>query len=246
MGRKYKNSPIIEAVCEFRFQPGAAWEKSFPDRIHEELHETFPIKRPITAFQSSLTIDSRGSQQHLQQTNTLQALREDETASVMIDVDRIAVIHAKPYPAWEVFQPLIKQGLAAYRNVATPKGLHRVGLRYINQIEMPGEQVDLSEYLNFFPVLNWRLTTAYGPFAMMMQIPFDDDRDILNLRLSSGAVNSPDAMAVILDFDYFSGQSGAMNFEQVFDWLEEAHSRVESAFEGCIKDSLREIFEEVT
>ncbi len=245
MSKKYRKSPIIEAVCEFRFQPGMAWEKSFPEQIHEILQGTFPKKRPVTSFQSSFTVAPQGSQQFLQQSDVLQVLREDEKALLLIDVDRIAVSHLAPYPTWEDFLPLIKQGFDAYKRVAQPSGLHRTGLRYINQIEIPGNQISLSEYLNVFPALNWQLTQGHGPFGLMFQIPFINGRDILNLQLTSGIANSPNSLAVILDLDYFFGLSGAVSFEQVFDWLEEAHTNVEKAFEGVIRDSLRDIFEEI-
>lgn len=246
MARKYKNPPIIEAVCEFRFQPGMAWDHTFAKRIHDRLRGTFPKKREMTSFQASLTIVPQGSQQQLHQNKALQLLRDDEKASVIIDVDRLAVSHLKPYPTWEDFLPLIEQSFDAYKNVVEPKGLHRVGVRYINQIEMPGTQINLSDYLNLFPTLNWGLTQAYGAFVVGVQIPFAEQRDLLNLQLSSVAAASPDSIAVVFDLDYFLGQPDAASLETVFDWLDEAHQRVEDAFEACIRDPLRVIFEEET
>jgi uncharacterized protein (TIGR04255 family) len=244
MEKRYKNPPIIEAVCEFRFRPGKAWNSSFPAQIHDLLRQTFPQKREMKAFQASLTIAPQGSQQQLHQNDVLQILREDEKALVIIDIDRLAVSHLSPYPTWEEFLPLIKQGFSAYKSVAAPNGLHRIGLRYINHIEMPGTQINLYDYMNVFPTLNWQLTEGYGAFILGLQIPFAEQRDLLNLQLSSATANSADSIAVVLDLDYFLGQPEATSFETVFDWLEEAHQRVEDAFESCIRDPLRTIFEE--
>jgi uncharacterized protein (TIGR04255 family) len=49
----------------------------------------------------------------------------------------------------------------------------------------------------------------------------------------------------MLDIDYFLVQPGAVKVVDALAWVEEAHSRVEEVFEGCITDELREMFEEV-
>ena len=246
MSRKYKNPPLIEAICEFRFQPGMSWDKSFPARVQEHLQATFPKHREETVLQSTFTNVPHEKQLDYQlKSNVItRLLRADETASVLIDADRIAISHLKPYSGWEAFLPLIQDVLRVYQEVASPKGLHRVGLRYINLIEVPSKQLALAECLKFLPQLEWPTPLTVESFLVGLQVFFADKRDILTMQLSSGASEQPDGSAFVLDLDYGLGQSGSVPLNAVGEWLDEAHLRVEDAFENCIRDTLRTLFDE--
>jgi uncharacterized protein (TIGR04255 family) len=245
MGKQYKNPPIVEAVCEFRFQPGLAWNVDFPDKVFERVKHIFPNRRTMQSFEATVALAPEGNQQQLRTSPRLQLLREDEKALIQIEANLLSVNHLKPYPTWQEFLPLIRQAFDAYLAVAEPKGIHRIGLRYINQIEIAGQQLTLEEVFNFFPTLNWQAPgQGFVAFSTEVHIPFDNAQDILKLRMGSGASNNPDTLAVILDIDYFTGKSGEVGFDQAFDWLEQAHLRVEDAFEGCVTDSLRKAFGE--
>ena len=54
---------------------------------------------------------------------------------------------------WEEFAPRIAAALEAYRKVVEPNGINRVGVRYINQIAMPGLTSGLRSISN---ALIWR------------------------------------------------------------------------------------------
>jgi uncharacterized protein (TIGR04255 family) len=49
----------------------------------------------------------------------------------------------------------------------------------------------------------------------------------------------------MLDLDYFLAEPGEVPLAAVSEWLEIAHDHVERAFEACITDRLRRMFEEV-
>jgi len=66
------------------------------------------------------------------------------------------------------------------------------------------------------------------------------------LQLASAIVETPDTVAVMLDLNYFLAQAGGVSQDDVFEWVEVAHSHVEEVFEACITDRLRQMFEEVT
>ncbi|MGE0133147.1 MAG: TIGR04255 family protein [Blastocatellales bacterium] len=245
MSKKYKNPPIIEALCEFRFQPGLAWDMAFPERIYESVKDSFPKRKLAQSYEASVAFAPEGNRQHLKSMPRWQFLRADEKALIQVEANLLSVNHLKPYPSWPEFLPIIRQAYDAYRAIAEPKGLHRIGLRYINQIEIAGNQIVLEEYFNFFPTLNWQAPgQGFVAFSTGVHIPFDDARDILKLQMASGASNNPDALDVLLDIDYFTGKSGEVGFDQAFDWIEQAHLRVGEAFEGCITDSLRKLFGE--
>ena len=45
MGRRYKNPPIVEALCEFEFISSQPWDLTIPGLIYEKVKDEFPDKR---------------------------------------------------------------------------------------------------------------------------------------------------------------------------------------------------------
>lgn len=241
MRRQYANPPLIEAVCEFRFEPGDSWDLAIPGLLYKALSSQFPKRRQVRLLESTIAAKPEGIWQTVSQEERLQCLREDETALVQVGPHLLSVNHLKPYPQWKGFVPLIREALHAYRGVANPKGLQRIGLRYINRIEIPEPNVPLERYFDFYPFVGSRLPQGFFQCVVRIHVPFYGGRDVLRLALS----DEPGKPTFILDLDYFLGQPGKVAFEDVFQWLDAAHDRVEEAFEGCVKDSLRERFGEV-
>jgi len=245
MGKKYRNPPIIEALCEFRFEPGPPWDLAIPGLVYEKVRDDFPKRRQARAFETSISAGPKGVEQEVRTLYRMQFLREDEKALIQVGPNLLAVNHLKPYPTWQEFLPLIQKGFDAYRDAAAPKGIRRIGLRYINRIEIPGQRIELEDYFEFRPFVGPRLPQEFGPFIVGIQVPYEDSRDTLRLQLANASVETPNTVAVILDLDYFLTRPGKVSLDNVFEWVDVAHSRVEEAFEACITDRLRQMFEEV-
>ncbi len=246
MARRYKNSPIVEALCEFQFEPGLPWDLTIPGLVYEEISDEFPKKRQAKQLQVELsaTVDE-GITQKVAASDRMQFLREDEKALVQVGPNLLVINHLKPYPTWDKFLPLIKKGFEVYRRVVGPEGMRRIGLRYINRIEIAGQRVELEDYFDFRPFVGDKLPQDFGQFIVGIQVPYEDLRDVLRIQLASARVDIPDTVAIMLDLDYFMAQPGQVALDKVIDWVKVAHDRVEVAFEGCITDQLRQIFEEV-
>lgn len=249
MSKKYKNPPIIEALCEFRFQPSQTWDLAVPGLLYEKLRTKFPTRRQGKAIEATIATSAEAIQHQVTQVDRIQFLREDGNALVQVSPNILAVNHLKPYPSWEVFKPMIMEALETYQNIANPKGLQRIGLRYINRIEIPlGEQeteVELSDFFEFYPYIGKRLPQVIFNFRMATKTRFHDSRDILLLQLSSVLTENSDSVVFLLDLDHSLAKPNEVRLQGVSEWLEEAHERVEEDFEGSIKDRLRVLFGEV-
>lgn len=157
MGRRYRNPPVIEALCEFRFEPGQPWDLAVPGLVYEKIRDDFPKRRQARVLEARITARPSEVGQEILTTDRMQFLRKDEKALIQVGRDLLAVNHLRPYPSWQAFLPLIRQGLSAYREAAHPSGLSRVGLRYINRIEIPGPSIKLEDYFDFG--LSWDQTS---------------------------------------------------------------------------------------
>ena len=245
MGRRYNNPPIIEALCELRFEPSLPWDLAIPGLVYERVRDDFRKRRQVRALETSVSASTEGVEQQVRTTDRMQFLREDERALIQVGPDLLAVNHLKPYPTWQEFLPLIQRGFDAYCDAAAPKGVHRIGLRYINRIDIPGQSIELEDYFEFRPFVGSELAQDFGPFIVGIQVPYEDSRDTLRLQLANARVETPDTVGITLDLDYFLSRPGEVSLDDVFEWVDMAHCRVEEVFEACITDHLRQMFEEV-
>lgn len=245
MGRRYENPPIIEVLCEYRFEPSGPWDLTVPGLVYEKVQGAFPGKRLVKAVEASISTGPEAIRQEVLTTDRMQFLTQDEKALIQVGRDLLAINHLKPYPTWQHFLPLIRQGFDAYREVTNPKGIRRIGLRYINRVEIMAQPIELEEHFQFRPFVGSELPRDFGPFVVGIEIPYENSRDTLRLQLGSTPVATPNTLAAILDLDYSLARPGQVSLETVFEWVELAHRRVEEVFEACITERLRKTFEEV-
>ena len=239
MTTKYRNSPIVEVVCEFHFQPNSNWDQTIPGLIYDRIGSTFPKRKQVKAINAEIRGDAADLQQQVTTIDRLQLFREDEKALVQISPHFLAVNHLKPYPTWEEFLPIVEMAFSTYRAVADPKGLHRIGLQYINHIEFAETVIELEYFFNFYPFIGPELPQDHGPFIAGVNYLLEGGRDILLLQMNSGAAIEASKPGILLTLNYFLAKLGQVPLDDAMGWLEQAHSHIGATFEGCLKESLR-------
>jgi uncharacterized protein (TIGR04255 family) len=80
---------------------------------------------------------------------------------------------------------------------------------------------------------------------MGVEFSYADGRDRCRVQLAPTPSSEEGKTVFILELEYFLAHAGRVAATDALAWVEEAHSRVEEVFEGCITDNLRRLFEEV-
>lgn len=244
MGKIYKRPPIVEAVCEFQFEEGSPWDLSIQGRMYEKMRNTFPILRQTERVTVNLLGTPEAFGPQFGTVSLMQFLRKDEQALVQVGTHLLSISVLKSYPSWPRFLALIKRGYNTYRDIAAPKGIRRIGLRYINHIEIPVHDIKLEDYLEFRPYIGKGLQQDFGTFALGVQFPYEGSRDLLNLQLASLPQQPSSGAIIALSLDYFLLKPGEIALEEAFQWVDVAHHHIEDAFEASITKKLREQFKE--
>lgn len=245
MGKKYKSSPIIEAVCEFRLSQDSKWDLTVPGLIYEKVRKDFPEKKQKSLMPGiEISTSEKGIDKKIMQFERIQFLSEDEKRLIQID-DRLLTINClKPYPSWNEFKPMIEKIYNSMLEVVDAKGFERLGLRYINRIETPRQPINLDDHFEFRPFLGQNLPQDLADFFLNCIFPFSEGKDLCKVGLKSALPEEENKYSFILDIDYFLAQPNEVTIEDAMLWVEKAHDEVEKIFEGCISDKLREQFEE--
>ncbi len=245
-GRIYRKSPISEVVCEIRFEPKEAWDPTIPGLIFKQLESDFPIRHKSQTLEAGVLAGPNGIQQQFMMVERAQFYSSDEKSFVQIGPHYLSVNRLQPYSSWDDYYPAILKGLHAYQeSVGSESSLLRVGLRYVNQIKLPGSLVKLEDFFHIYPEKGRDLPEVHTNLHLGLDFMYHDNRDILRLQLQSGPLISDGGVHLLLDLDYFLGRSNDVAYGDLPSWLAEAHLRIEECFEGSIKDSLRDLFEEV-
>lgn len=247
MSKQYNKSPIVEALCEFQFIPTQPWDLTIPGMIYDKINKDFPHKQQQVGIGIQFKPTEKGGVEHKVESAParLQFFNQDKTMLVQVGPDLFTVNQLKPYKAWSVFKPLILAQFKIYNSIAKPKGLKRIGLRYINRINIKAASVNLEDFINFYPQLPKDIPQVHSSFLTRIEIPYKNNRDHILVTVGSTIPEDTGISSIILDLDYALSQAEGVPLDETERWLEEAHSIIESVFESCITDVSRQIFEEV-
>lgn len=225
MSKHYKNPPIIEAVCEFKFQPPANWNPAVPDLFYEKVQTQFPRRETMHGLSAEEPAPSAKTKFR----------RADGSALLQVSPKLLAINQLRPYPTWPQFKQTILEAYAIYRELANPAGITRLGLRYINQIEISGTKLEIGRYLRGCP-------EGYHKLFLSTEFPFETEQENLAMILAHVPHDEGDFSRFYLDLDYGAFPKAA---EEIDAALERAHDRVEQIFEASLTDETRHLFGEL-
>jgi uncharacterized protein (TIGR04255 family) len=232
MGDTLKNAPVVEAVCEFRFDPAAAWDWAIPGQMFEKIRTEFPEKAEVRSLgvQIQFTRETLPSAAVNTGPERILFKRRDGSAIVQLGKSLLAISQLRPYPKWEVFRDLILRTYSTHAEIAGQAKVQRIGLRYINRIPCPPGEVQFSDYITLDPPLTGPLDRPLGNFYQRYEISQETPPGML-IHQTGLLRESGQDVILLLDLDFVSLENGALPEEhRVTDWLDAAHERIHEAF----------------
>lgn len=249
--RRYKNPPIEEALCEFRFEPSQDWDLTIPGKVHSELGEEYTSKLQKERVAGEKVILGERAFSHLYHGGgfgKVQLFSSDGRRVIGIGHDILSVHMLCPYQdptrsdggGWGEFQSRITAALSAYWKVADPAGVCRVDIRYINNIETPEGETDVKDYLKC--VLPDVEGLPNHPNNFVSQVDYDYG-DGIRLVFSQGLMRVEPSVAVLLDLDFIWETSESVGQDEALEKANHLRNLEREAFESIITNKSREIFD---
>lgn len=238
---KYSNPPIQEVVCELVFGENTEWDPTIYGRLFERLQERFPKRKRKIEQTISVQKGEKGFSHKIHTPENAIFETEDGKKAVEIGDKRISFHQLSPYPTWEELKPLITEIYSKLYDLTQIEDFKQQRLTYDNIIEIPEVHFNIEDYFDFYPFLGERLPQEQERFFVGCIFPEKNNYS----RIELIPVNSEkeDISAFRLTLSYYNNiYHHDCSSQEVSDWLEEAHNKIQELFEGSIKDSLREIF----
>jgi uncharacterized protein (TIGR04255 family) len=243
----YQNSPIIETVCEFRFPAATKWDENIAELFYDKVKEQFPIREERNEISIKTTINVKSSESQLPANREITKIHifrsEDKRLLIQMAMRRLSIHFIKPYSSWKEFIPAIEQAYKSLASLVNITGFERIGLLYLDRIEFesPGS-VQLADYFTLYPIVSKSLPQKMVNFAVGCDFSYDE-RDICRVNLQAIPPEKKGNYAAMLTTDYFLWKKEALSVDEVFTWIEHAHSVSNEIFDHCITEKLAKIFE---
>lgn len=243
--RRYGNPPVVEALAELYFE-GSNWDLTVPGSFYEQVKAQFPKKGQADLLEIQLQIGQGGAQTRMASPESRVVFRnDDESRLVQVGRDVLVVNQLHPYPHFEAWSRVLLDMLAVYRQVAQPTATAKLGMRYINRIEIEVAHALIEEYFNVYPAIPKEIGEWHGDFLVRLQLPTRVTGHELLLTFGKTTPELPGNQAFLLDLYDVIPLGGLASFDMIEEHLRDAHENIEWVFEHTITDATRAVFGEV-
>jgi uncharacterized protein (TIGR04255 family) len=236
----YKRPPITEAVIELRFA------RPFPEDV--VAHATRILKGEYFYEDpdkgANIKIDAATGKSEYEPAWSGERLSSADRADIAIfRTTAFVASRLAPYLGWEQFRERSERAWAAWRKAAGSIELARIGVRYINRIDIPNEgPIKLDDFLKFHP------TIPDGPpiEAYTMQVIRPIGADECRVTINSASVVSPlvGFSSFLLDLDVFKEIDLPKRDDTLWELLEKFRHHKNHVFESCLTQRTRDIFDQ--
>ncbi|MGH8605379.1 MAG: TIGR04255 family protein, partial [Gammaproteobacteria bacterium] len=161
--RRYRNPPVVEALCEIYLKE-SAWDDTVPGQFYDRMKHGFPVKRQreIQEANISFSIAGEAAAGIRRLPPWIQFVTESGDRMIQLARDLLVVNQLRPYPHFDDWEPAIYSALEVYRELAMPKAVARLGVRYINRVVIPEPRIRMEEYFTLYPQLPQAMGDAHG------------------------------------------------------------------------------------
>jgi uncharacterized protein (TIGR04255 family) len=240
----YLHPPVTEAVIQVRVKHEMTIEDM--EKVTSKLRKTYPHKIVLNDY------DIRISKQPIvgesvavnQQPKRLQISSDDQIDRAIIGNNALTVARLAPYPGWDIFYEKFIHAWKSWKKVANTKSISRIGVRYINRIDIPlmGEdKIELEDYLTFYPKVPELDDSPIVEYLIQVTKPINNlwTATIISTLLQSPLINH---ISLLLDIDVFRTEQIPLKDEDLWAVITEARNIKNTVFQRCLTQKTRDLF----
>lgn len=249
----YRRAPITEAALDFRVAQSQGFHVSRIEHLSNLLRERYPRQTPVVASALSITLGTQMPNPQVVSTPQGYQMRTEDDHRILGALEAgFTFSQLRPYDTWETFRDEAHDLWNMYKESCGTATVSRVGLRYINRIDIPNMPVDPAEFLNVYPGVSRSLAPepAFGKgdgFFLQLQRAQPDITSSMIINVGRVDSQKEHVFSVILDIDLFREESDspwdAKKDTDVWDLLEKMRVRKNEVFEASITEATRKLIE---
>jgi uncharacterized protein (TIGR04255 family) len=200
-------APITEAVLEIKTRAEAQWEESKIRKAFERRLSDYPHVFERRQVQQQVQIQPNKAEHVFTDLGWtgLEFRTSNEKQLARFDRNAFSFVRLRPYQRWEKFECEALRLWGIHLSIAQPVEAHRTGLRFINQIRLPGGRINIDDYLLGGPHQLEELPLASNGFFHhdVISVPGSEFRGNI-IRTIQPPDTQETGPTLILDIDIFT------------------------------------------
>lgn len=241
-GRHYAHAPITEAVVEVRCE--LASDVSLDDLKRVADPAQFFLVGPSVNISGQVNVSEVGITSATSGEQIGHVFRRnDGRRMIQARLNSFAFSVFAPYDRWETFSEEVWSNWLKYQSVARPIRATRLGVRYINRIDIPQNVIEIKDYFRTAVDVSPYLPQMIGGYFFQVIVPLPRFNAAATIVSTIIPPPNEDTSSLILDIDTWrdvdialSTAAGNEGLRDQVDVLREAKNYV---FEACITDATR-------
>lgn len=240
--RHYAKAPIKEAIIDIQIENSPSLTLANLEKVEISPPPGYAARQKVMMGQLHGQMEGGVLTATAKQDQIGHALVGGEGKHVVqFKVNGFTFSRLAPYQTWQQFRNEAKTLWESYRQIVGMLPVVRVGLRYVNQLDIPTPMRDFRDFVRLYPEVSADLTQGLAGFFLQVQIPQEDLGSMAILNEAMVPPSRPDVASVVLDIDVFKQGFKPESDDEVWNVLEEFRVRKNLIFEGCITNKTREL-----
>lgn len=239
---QYKRPPITEAVIELRLEQPLP--RTEVEKLLQRFRGEYGFSEDFVAYE--VRVNPAGRRADFEEQSSGYKLSSADQADVLLITSaHLSCARLAPYVGWQTFRGRAEDHWRTWKRVAGYRKISRIGVRFINRIDIPaalGEIVEIQNFLRVYPEAS--AVKHIQRYAMQMSGPLEEEN--CRMVINSSSVPSPlvDHISVVLDIDISRQSDVPQRDNEIWGLIDKIRVHKNRTFEESITDRSRELFNE--
>lgn len=243
----YAYSPLTEAVIDIRAQLPSHSNLATLRSLHTLVEADYPTRQDHVQFQGEIQFGEEVTSIATRTPDGYMFVSADGRQLFQARLDGFTFNRLKPYTRWNEFRSEARRLWTLYREIASPDRVIRIGVRYINRLELPLPFEKFDDFLTVIPQIPDDFPNP-GLSNYFMQLTMVQPDLLSTLLLNEGFAlptnffeSEQESLPVILDIDLFREVDIPDNDDAIWDIFDRFRIRKNEVFEASITKQMREV-----
>lgn len=240
--QRYPKAPIVEAIIDLKVS------ENFSEREKERLRDRLKRRFPSIEERHTFNVEFALNMPPKQKTELagFKLTAQNGADVVLINDSSFGTVRLAPYDCWDTFLAQAKQNFEEFTKVVGRKSVSRVGVRFINRMDIPNRLIFDRPVTTFFRVgvmVPSDLTGVIGKFSFSAEGVEKTTNTPFILRFSM--VTPPpliEHLSFKLDIDAYWDTEIPARIDEMWDGVQRLRTAKNAIFEQSITDELRSLF----
>ena len=244
---QFKNPPVQEALLDIQVTLPAETTLNVLRKFQAGLEARFPERQERISLQQGFQISGAGDSQAITSSRSVDGywfVAKADGKIVQARRDGFTFNKLRPYSNWDTFSAEAKELWQRYVEIAKPANVRRIGLRYLNRIEIPLPFRDFREFCLLFPDLPPKIPQALTEFFLRFAVPVESvPAAAASVTLTFEPPQQAATLPLILDIDAFqSFEMLSPDTEEIWKRLAVLRGLKNDIFDASLTDKTKAMF----